>query len=89
MFTNQTANFATNTNGTTATLTVVPASNQTNVTANNGNTPTTATLLTAVNGNDPNERDNLRILQTLNVQIQSMALKLDQILTQTEEVSKF
>jgi hypothetical protein len=43
----------------------------------------TTTILTAV---EPNERDNLRILQTLNVQIQSMALKLDQILTQTEEV---
>jgi hypothetical protein len=54
-------------------------------TAPNSNTVTSNTV-TLTSATDPNERDNLRILQTLNVQIQSMALKLDQILTQTEEV---
>ena len=51
----------------------------TNTTVTNTNNTTTTT------NTEPSERDNLRILQTLNVQIQSMAVKLDQILTQTEE----
>jgi hypothetical protein len=59
------------------------ATNNIITTAPTNNTSNTITL---TNAPDPNERDNLRILQTLNVQIQSMALKLDQILTQTEEV---
>jgi len=37
------------------------------------------------NFSDTYEREKLRILQTLNVQIQSMAVKLDQIVTQVEE----
>jgi hypothetical protein len=50
------------------------------------NNPNSNSTITLTNATDPNERENLRILQTLNVQIQSMALKLDQILTKTEEV---
>jgi hypothetical protein len=37
------------------------------------------------NYSDTYEREKLRILQTLNVQIQSMAVKLDQIVSQVEE----
>ena len=70
-----------------ATATLVPTATLNN---NNNNSSTNANNNSVtVQSAEPNERgDNLRILQTLNVQIQSMALKLDQILTQTEEVTK-